>query len=170
MRKLSLLACMLCLIVTSMQAQKNAPKVAVGYKGMAAVGMTFASEPEIADFDFSTTHGYQLNPYLFLGAGIGYSVDSEGDYHSMPIYAAVRGNLPLGGRLFPFVNARLGYSIDGLDGLYFNPGLGVSYMLSSRLGLDFTMGYTLQKNTISMLGYSVTTSANEFSFRIGIQF
>ena len=170
MRKLCLSACMICLVLTSIQAQKKTPKVAVGYKGMAEAGMTFASEPEIADYDFSTTHGYQVNPYLFLGVGMGYSMDSEGDYHSLPIYAAVRGNFPLGGRLFPFANARLGYSIDGLEGLYFNPGLGVSYMFSARLGLDFTLGYTLQKNTVSIWGSSITMSTNAFSFRVGLQF
>ena len=50
----------------------NAQSMQSGYKGHVEAGYSVG----IGDYDFSrfevnTTHGYQVNPYIFLGAGTG---------------------------------------------------------------------------------------------------
>ena len=50
----------------------NAQSMQSGYKGHVEAGYSVG----IGDYDFgrfevNTTHGYQVNPYIFLGAGTG---------------------------------------------------------------------------------------------------
>ena len=50
----------------------NAQSMQSGYKGHVDAGYSIG----IGDYDFgrfevNTTHGYQVNPYIFLGAGTG---------------------------------------------------------------------------------------------------
>lgn len=52
-----------------------------GYHGFADLGYTIG----VGDYDFgrieiSTTHGYQVNPYLFVGGGVGFHFMSECKY------------------------------------------------------------------------------------------
>ncbi len=167
---LAALASMACL-----SAQNRIPGVSTGYKGMLETGMTFyEGKSEFTTFDISTTHGFQINPHIFVGAGLGYSGDEEGDYHMLPLYGAFRGNIPVGNKFFPFAGARLGYSLDGWDGLYFNPNVGCTYLFNHRLGIDLSLGYTLQQVQLSgsILGFNFNTktSLNAFTFRLGIQF
>ncbi len=174
-RRFLLLICLSLTSIVYAAAQNRTPMVSKGYKGMVETGMTFyEGHSEFSTFDISTTHGFQINPHIFVGAGVGYSGDEEGDYHMLPLYAAFRGNIPVNHKFFPFAGARLGYSLDGWEGLYFNPNVGCTYMFNRRLGIDLSLGYTLQQVRFSgsLLGFNFNTktSLNAFTFRLGIQF
>ncbi|WP_455496690.1 hypothetical protein [Coprobacter sp.] len=41
----------------------------------------------------SCSHGYQFNPYFFLGSGVGVNYHFDGSTVFIPIYADVRGYL-----------------------------------------------------------------------------
>lgn len=98
-------------------------------------------------FTASTTHGYQFNPYFFLGAGIGADYHFDWETLFIPIFADVRANI-IDGKVTPYVGMKVGYSIfDGI-GFYFNPNVGVSCALSPKLGLNVSLGYNLQKADI----------------------
>lgn len=167
MKKKIVLLLLLVVGATSIAfAQSNVYGGKSGYKGMFDIGLTFDPNSEFSYFDLSTTHGYQFNPHVFLGAGFGYSFDPEGDYHTMPLYVAFRGNILKSRQIIPFAGVRLGYSVDGLSGLYFNPHIGGTFFFNNHLGLDLSVGYALQKVKLGYLSGSIHT----LSIRLGVQF
>lgn len=46
---------------------------------------------------FTTSHGYQLNPYFFFGAGTGVSYFTDSESALIPVFADLRGNFTNGG-------------------------------------------------------------------------
>lgn len=114
----------------------------------------------------STTHGCQILPYLFVGAGLEllYHIDSEeyydnysGEYYDesynefrLPIFANVRGCLPLK-KITPFAEVRLGYDVLW-ETMYFAPAVGITVKK-----FDFSIGYTMWD-----YGY--------FAVRVGLKF
>ena len=77
----------------------------------------------------SSTHGVQIIPYLFVGAGVGFNYYHESELWNMPFYADVRSNV-LKGKVTPFVDFRIGYSVGNVAGFY----------MSSTIGCDFVFG------------------------------
>ena len=101
----------------------------------------------------STSHGFQVTPFLYLGVGIaandvawkeGSEDDlSENDGIIAPVFGDVRLDLWNRGRLSPFVDIRGGYDFICKNGLYLSSsiyifvyisGRSVSIMLTDRLG------------------------------------
>ena len=122
---------------------------------------------DYGDYAFSvqTSHGYQFNPYFYLGAGTGIDIHhtkiaSFDNYRSvhihrtllMPFFGDIRINF-LNKPTTPFCDVKIGYSVIlGQDthkfhhgqGLYFNPNLGVSFMRNRRVALNAGIGYNMQ--------------------------
>ncbi len=132
----------------------------------------------------TTTHGYQFNPYLFVGGGIGLSIWYESDEYdasyivgdililkkkrntlSVPIYADVKlypfSDLPLS----PYLDVQIGYTVGDVKGFYFNPEIGVRFGLNDRLGFNFGIGYQLQKIT-----FWEPFKDNSLTFKLGFDF
>ncbi len=132
-------------------------------------------------FAFSTSHGYQFNPYFFLGAGIGVDYHFDWETVFMPIYANARCYF-LNNKISPFFDAKIGYSpIDG-SGLYFSPSLGVSVGVSKKCALNLLIGYNLQQTKMESYygyyygGYYFSSSSESkellhgISFKLGFEF
>ncbi|MGN0237386.1 MAG: hypothetical protein ACI4AK_04795 [Lepagella sp.] len=135
-----------------------------GYRGAVDLGLGLARHGE-CHFEASTTHGYVVNKYLFVGGGIGlhYYWDVEG--LAMPIYADVEGRYNLG-VVTTFLDMRLGYSpdIDGIAGVYFSPVAGVKWK-------RFTagLGYTLQRMK-NPYRPADPRGLDGFTIRLGVEF
>ena len=122
-----------------------------------------------------TVHGYQFNPYLFLGAGIGFQHMEYEDgglklsftESTIPLFADAKIHL-LKTRIAPFVEGRIGYCIKGFKGLYFNPSVGVSFGISPKTGGILAFGYSFQK----LKGNEEIdkTTLEGLSFRVGLFF
>ncbi len=119
--------------------------------------------------ELSTSHGCLINPYFYFGAGFGVHFHYNADIVTVPIFADFRGNL-MKGRIKPFVNLRIGYSVGDIGGLYLSPMVGVS------IGrLDIGLGYSLQKMDTyfgSHNNYYEWTEVNlgAVTFKAGIRF
>lgn len=141
MKKLILLIS--AVIFTSSVFAQNTPKT--GYKGFFDFGYVFdLSDYEAGRLELTTTHGYQFNPYIFAGAGIGYNYYTEGEAHAVPIFANIRVT-PLNSSITPYIDAKLGYSVADIDGLYFSPSIGCRFGLNERIGINIGLGYSLQQ-------------------------
>ncbi len=106
----------------------------------------------------SITAGYQFNPYIFAGVGIGISFfDPEDDKIGVPIFADARVNF-LDRRVSPYVEVRIGGTTDA--GFYGAPSIGCHVGLGKQMGISASWGYTAQcfKITEDML----TTSDGEY--------
>ena len=136
----------------------NAQSMQSGYKGHVEAGYSVG----IGDYDFgrfevNTTHGYQVNPYIFFGAGTGLHFMSSyktGDMEipldvrdskvDIPIFANFRSNFTKG-KLSPFFDIKGGTFVSNNGGLYVVASLGVRYALNSKQGLNLSVGYAAEK-------------------------
>lgn len=177
-RFLSVLA---AIVLASLTSAAGPWQTREGYRGFVDVGgIAGVGDYGMNAVTISTTHGYQVIPsYLYLGAGIG--LDGHDGACFLPLFADIRSQLPTG-RFSPFVDMRLGYGGRlgdwGFDrgGFYFNPSIGVTWTLSRRVGLELSVGYTLQDAVVwevyyddFMLG-SMRKDIGGISFRFGVTF
>ncbi len=172
--KKKILSALFCLISAA-----SAIAVEPGYRGfvdlgyalsvselqVTAGGKTYTSD--ISDrIMVSTTHGYQIAPYVFVGAGVGltYWYDSDNKSVGVPIFADLRADILPESRFCPFVNAKIGYSVADIEGLYFNPTIGVRFALTEVCGLNIGVGYQVQKVK------DIEGSCNAVTFKLGFDF
>lgn len=130
-----------------------------------------------------TSHGYQFNPWLFAGAGIGVESCRKFDSYIIPVFVQGRVDLSLG-KFTPFGDVRVGYNLSGGGGAYFSPHIGYRFNWGRKVGINVGAGLTLQGYTaavydvvISPEGYwtmNYIGDSNEcnvyFSFRLGLDF
>ena len=125
----------------------------LGYRGFADVGLTVGGGEEGSIIEFSTSHGYQFNPYIFAGMGVGAHI-LDGDFYLLPIFANARVSF-IDGPVSPFLDMRAGYSISVFNGngsgggLYLSPMFGVRFMLGKSFAMNFSTGYSFQSVKIS---------------------
>jgi len=147
-----------------------------GYKGYVDLGYGIG----VGDFDegrieFSTTHGYQILPYLYTGVGVGFNYFHGAESYNIPIFADFRGSYPVpDSRLAPFIDMRLGYSAGDIDGFYFSPSVGIRIATSEKCGLNIGLGYEMQKCDVYYLwDYGViedTGNAGALTIKLGLDF
>ena len=115
------------------------------YKGFFDFGYTVGvgsyGEGRIA---LSTTHGAQIIPHLFVGAGMGFNYFHESGAWNMPLYADFRTNF-LKGKITPFLDFRLGYSVGDASGFYMAPTIGCDFGFGKKSGFSVALGYEFQK-------------------------
>lgn len=126
---------------------------------------------------FSTSHGGQISPYFFLGAGIGFDYHFGWETINIPIFADLRANF-LDNNITPYFGMKIGYSVCDVTGFYFNPTLGVDFALDNRLGFNFSLGYNLQSSAVRSYSYyygdfySITSKEiiGGITFKFGVHF
>lgn len=170
-------------------------KIQSGYHGFADLGYTIG----IADYTFnrfelSSTHGYQFNPYIFLGGGLGLHImskyktpnmdiplDSRDFMIDMPIYAETRITF-IDGSISPFIAARGGYYLTHSGGLYINASVGCRFAIGINHAINVFLGYSSENlefdtfkrfNSTSSMDYSTEKrklSTEGISIRVGYEF
>lgn len=113
-----------------------------GYKGFLDFGYGMKmGDISTSRIEIMTSHGYQLNPYFFMGVGAGVNLYSDGLYYmgvqpwtkdqvtagvkdsmnismTIPIFADFRFNFTDKGNIIPFAGLKLGYSMGLADSEY----------------------------------------------------
>ena len=149
-----------------------------GYKGFIEGGYTtIVSGYNSGKIDLSTTHGYQFNPYVFVGAGLAADCYTQSLYFVMPVFANVRVT-PLNGNITPYVDLKGGYSPVGyFEGLYLAPTIGCRFGLTRRVGLNVGIGYSLQQTNTKYYEWdpldkieNKTMNFHGLSFKFGFDF
>ncbi len=134
----------------------------------------------------STSHGYQFNPSIFLGAGISAERCSRNSNYIVPLFLQIRTDQKFG-RLTPFGDLKIGYSLTDGGGIYLSPTLGYRFNWGRRLGINLGLGVTVKGSKIDMydinpeidpstgyLMYKYIGTEHHtkvmFAFRVGIDF
>lgn len=143
-----------------------------GYRGFFDLGYTVGTGEtnNIGRFELSTSHGILINPYLFVGAGIGVHcyINANGNMLQLaekkclpviPFFIDVHGNLSKGS-IVPFIGLKIGYSCALMNekgeigngfskmGIYVAPSVGVSFEINSQTRLNLSCGYSAQNVTL----------------------
>lgn len=152
--------------------------LAKGYRGMVETAHGFDWGSFYYAFDFSTTHGYQFNPYLYLGGvisfGRGTSWQYGGtsgfpDYYNYYYYQPAF-NFSIGsdfrvympkGNLAPFMGLQFGFDYCGYNAFILLKGqLGLRYAINNNWGLNFGV----------QVGPSCYFESGEILFKLGVEF
>ena len=118
--------------------------VKVSYRGFVDLGYTIGVGivSNSDRVELTTTHGVQIIPEFFVGAGVGvnYYHLAEGDTCiSLPFFVDVRTDI-LRSNITPFVDLKIGYAFGNVQGLYVTPSVGCKVN-----HLDFSLGYVAQR-------------------------
>lgn len=99
-----------------------------GWRGFIETGYTFDDQSS-GRVELTPSFGYQLNPYLMLGAGAGLNYYTDADETFVPVYANFRGYVPTGCNVRPYIDLKPGYGFDlngdSGSGFYLNISTGV---------------------------------------------
>mgnify|MGYP002523916458 FL=1 len=154
MRKVILLFALLLSAIGS-NAQNTAKNC---YRGYVDAGYSVG----IGDYDFgrfevNTSHGYQINPYLFIGAGTGLHfmasyktkdmeipLDVRDSKVDIPVFANIRCNF-LKKKVSPFVDIKGGTYVTNSGGLYVNASAGCRFSINEKQAINLSVGYTTEK-------------------------
>lgn len=97
----------------------------------------------------STSHGYQFNPWLYVGGGAGleYNLDWKA-YETgkikfiIPVFAEGRLDAKWG-KFTPYFSARLGANLAEHAGVYFSPMVGYRFNWGRRSAINLGLGMSL---------------------------
>lgn len=132
----------------------------------------------------TTSHGYQINSWMFVGAGVTLEHCKRLDSYIFPVFVEGRTDLNIGG-FTPFGDVRVGYNLAQGGGAYFSPGIGYRFNWGRKMGVNLGVGLTLQDCKTEV--YDITMRPDDgywemtykgskhackafFSFRLGIDF
>jgi hypothetical protein len=156
---------LLIFLLFSFAMISQAQSLKKGYHGFADVGYcAYISQFKPSTVEVTTAHGYQFNPYIFLGAGFGF--DFTGEYKwgevggkaynkrdakvDIPVFFNARANFTQT-RFSPFADARIGAYVNNDGNIYATFSVGVRYALSDNIGLSLSAGYEIRKVTVDQL-------------------
>ena len=142
-----------------------------GYKAFANIELAseFADGNSSVDCYLATSHGYQFNPYFFLGGGFGIDVNHvvKTSFVSAPLFGQVRVNLT-DSSISPYLDCKGGYSFGDLQGAYVQPSVGVSFAIKHRFAINVGLAYTCMFEKIS--GKDDTHKTNKLAIQFGFEF
>lgn len=193
MKKLSVSILSLGILLTG-SFPASAKQPAEGYRGFVEWSSEYRTE-RFYDYQkreglfytgVTTVHGCQLNPMLFVGAGIGINRCNKIDNWIAPVFADGRVDFKFG-HFTPFADLRLGYNLAQGGGVYFSPSVGYRISLGRNVGLNFGLGLVLSGYKVEIydihypdedngMSYEITYKGSEyrtrpyFTFRVGLDF
>jgi hypothetical protein len=105
---------------------------------------------------------------LFVGGGAGGNYYTDEDFATIPIFANVRGYIPVKSRVRPFVDLKTGYGIS--TGSDYNGGFYVNATTGIEIS-HFTVGIGYSSQTLSVDGYDdYSFSTGGFTLNLGFAF
>ncbi|MDR1746939.1 MAG: hypothetical protein LBR49_06675 [Tannerella sp.] len=144
----------------------------MGYKGFVDLGYSVQSgDNGVNRLEVSTSHGFFLNPYCFLGGGVGvhyfHYVDNLDDgIFEIPVFTHFRCHF-IDSKASPFADVKLGYSVYDDTGVYFAPSVGLRIATGNSGGFFFSLG--LSRQYINSY-YNSTFHSDAISFKCGWDF
>lgn len=152
---------LLLLVVGVAKAQPNS---GFGFRTELGYGVT-VTDSDSPVLSLRAMPGWHLNPYLFLGAGVGYlQYASSSPYNvaQVPIFGHITVNMLRYGRVIPFVDAKMGYNlgssektvdrfdqptlVDMKGGFMWSSGLGAKFRINANRA--FSIGLAFESNTL----------------------
>lgn len=179
MKKAILLSAFI-LLCTVCHAQEKQTK----YQGEIQAGYAFGTgDSKIDHAGVSMINGWRFNRYLSAGLGIGLDYYFKNGYSfvSLPVFANVKGYLPVSDKASLFASLDCGYSVSLKDesegceyikmkGFLITPAIGASISVAERKSVNLSICYNSQKYEYGIAGYRFTDKANSIGFKIGYSF
>lgn len=140
--------CIIALLIYAIPANAEEPQK--GYRGFVDADINIAyyrfdNASNITEWYLggSTSHGYQFNKNLFVGAGVMIEKSFKYDNWTLPVFLQVRTDQKWG-EFTPFGDFRIGYNCCDGGGVYLSPTVGYRFEISKKLNLNVGIGITLR--------------------------
>lgn len=128
------------------------------YRGFVDGGYTIGiGDYDFGRFEINTSHGYQINPFIFVGGGLGLHFMPEYKTNGMdipldqreakvdiPVFANLRANFNKG-KITPFIDGKAGTYITNNGGLYLNLSAGCRFAVNEKQAVNISIGYTTEE-------------------------
>lgn len=150
---------MMIVVVCTMLSVANAQNVSGNcYRGFVDTGYTFGlGDYKFGRIEVNTSHGFQINPYVFVGAGAGFHfmssyetpnmdipLDKRDSKVDVPIFANIRANLSKG-KITPFADLKGGMFVTNSGGLYVSGSVGCRIATNTKQAVNISVGFSLEK-------------------------
>lgn len=168
----------------------------IRYQGEVQAGYAFGvGDIKIDRLSVHMINGVRFNPYLSAGVGVGldYYDDNGISLLSMPLFANVKGYLPVSPKVSLFASFDMGYSVAlkseeesgwvdnvnvdvkvGMKGFMVTPAIGASFEVGDAKAFNISLCYDLKKATADVSAMrqsaSATTNCNAIGLKVGFAF
>lgn len=146
------------------------------YRGYVDAGYSIGiGDYEFGRFEVNTTHGYQVSPYFFFGAGMGFHFMSEYETEGMdialdyreskvdiPVFANIRCNFSKG-KVTPFIDVRGGTFVTNNGGLYASASAGCRISINDKQAINVSVGYTSEKLEFETFDRFTSSSSMDYT-------
>lgn len=155
MKRFLIMVAMACTMLTVANAQNISGNC---YRGFVDAGYTFGTgNYNFGRFEVNTSHGFQINPYIYVGGGVGFHfmssyktanmdipLDTRDSKVDVPVFANIRGNFSKG-KLAPFADLRGGLFVTNNGGLYVNGSIGLRIATNKKQAFNVSVGFSIEK-------------------------
>lgn len=158
------------LIPSNRTKSQNVSGLKRGFKGYVEIGYALG----LSDDDYGcglvrAAFGYQFNPHIFTGLGVGVGLYDEFEDLGIPVFANFRYTI-LNKRVSPFVDAKAGYSFGDMEGMYLSPSIGCRFAIGKRMAFTTSVCLEMQDYEHSHRYYSESETALSLGLKIGFEF
>ncbi|WP_256337137.1 outer membrane beta-barrel protein [Bacteroides ovatus] len=147
-----MLICSACMASNAQNTSGNC------YRGFVDAGYDVGiGDYEFGRFVINTTHGYQFNPYIFLGAGTGFhfmseyktkdldiALDTRESKVDIPVFANAHVNFTKR-KVAPFVDGKAGTFVTNNGGMFWNISAGCRIATNEKQAVNISIGYAAEK-------------------------
>lgn len=128
------------------------------YRGFVDLGYAIGTgDYDFGRFEVNTSHGYQINPYVFIGVGVGLhfassyetpdmniALDTRDSKVDIPVFANAHFNI-LKKKVTPFIDIKGGTYVNNGGGLYVSASVGCRIAINKKQGINIGVGYATEK-------------------------
>jgi len=150
-----------------------------GFKGYVEAGYSVGIDYYDGGFLARAAFGFQFNPHIFAGLGVGLSFyDYEGYYDdseesmTLPIFANFRYTM-LNKRISPFFDIKAGYSpeVDDGEGFFASPALGCRFAIGKQFAITTSISFEYQQGTVYYYDYDYEyEDVTGLALKVGFEF
>lgn len=167
---LGLLSGVLCINAQNISRNCYRGYVDAGY----AIGV---GDYEFNRFEINTSHGYQFNPYLFLGAGTGFhfmssyktKIDARDCQVDIPVFANIRCNFSKN-KVAPFFDLKGGTYINNNGGMYGNASIGFRVAINEKQAVNLSVGYATEDLEFEDIMGNARLETEAVTLKVGFEF
>lgn len=129
-------------------------------------------------FEVNSTHGYQFNPYFYLGGGVGahFMLNYTDDLYmrrrqvaNVLLYVDTRVTF-IESTITPYVEARAGYFVTYYGGAYANIAVGCRFATYYKQAINVSLGYSYERLGFDCYANNDKFNTNNLSIKIGYEF
>lgn len=102
----------------------------------------------------STSHGYQITPVWFVGAGLSIEHSRHEGRYILPVFLEGRADFKWG-KFTPFADLKAGYHLTDNGGPYISPSIGYRFNWGRKVGINLAIGCAFKCYSVDIIHYEL---------------